>query len=63
MQLFKNNLGTAVTGSVACTAVPGAWQSLSLSTTSLALNDSFDLSITAVTTSKRMTVCVASSIN
>ena len=52
-----------VTSSTSCTQGPGAWQSLTVSGSALNLSDSLDLSITAVTTAKRMTVCVAGTVN
>jgi hypothetical protein len=66
LQVFKNNLGTAITSAAtACTSTPGsAFQTLTLNgTPSLALNDTLDLSITAATTAKRLTVCVAGTVN
>jgi len=63
MNVQKNNLVSAVTTSVACTSTPGTWQSLTVSGSSLALGDSLDLSITAATTAKRLTVCVAGTVN
>jgi hypothetical protein len=66
LQVFKNNLGTAITGAAtACTSTPGsAFQTLSLNgTPSLALNETLDLSITTATTAKRLTVCVAGTVN
>jgi hypothetical protein len=63
MNIQKNNLASAITSSVACTSTPGTWQSLTVSGSSLALGDSLDLSITAATTAKRLTVCVAGTVN
>jgi len=63
MNVQKNNLASAITSSVACTTTPGTWQNLTLSGTTLALGDSLDLSITAASTAKRLTVCVAGAVN
>jgi hypothetical protein len=63
MNVQKNNLASAVTTSVACTSTPGTWQTLSVSGASLALGDSLDLSISAATTARRLTVCVAGTVN
>jgi hypothetical protein len=63
MSVMKNNNATAVTTSVACTSVPGSWQTLTVSSSALALGDELDLSITAASTSKRLTVCVAGTVN
>jgi trimeric autotransporter adhesin len=63
MNVQKNNLASAVTTSVACNSTPGTWQPLTVSGTSLALGDSLDLSISAVTTARRLTVCVAGTVN
>ena len=60
---------TAVTSSVACTTASG-WQSVSLSgTTTLAFSgtlpptDQLDLSITAVTSATRLSVCLQATVN
>jgi hypothetical protein len=66
LQVFKNNLGTAITGAAtACNSTPGSpFQALSLSgTPSLSLTDTLDLSITAASTAKRLTVCVAGTVD
>ena len=63
MAVQKNNTATAITASVLCNTGPGSWQALSISTSSLALNDSLDLNITAASTAKRLTVCVAGTVN
>jgi len=57
---------TCTTGSsTACSATPGSWTTLPLSTvTAINLGDSLDLNITAVTGSPtRMTVCVSATVN
>jgi hypothetical protein len=63
MNVQKNNLASAITTSVACTSAPGTWQTLTVSGTSLGLGDSLDLSIAGVTTAKRLTVCLAGTVN
>ena len=62
--VYKNNLGTAMTTSTACSAAPGSWTTLPVSTSALALTDSLDLSITAVSgTPHRLTVCLSATVN
>jgi hypothetical protein len=63
MNVQKNNGASAVTSSTPCTQGPGGWQTLTVSGSALNLSDSLDLSITAVTTTKRLTVCVAGTVN
>ncbi len=63
MNVQKNNLASAITTNVGCTSTPGTWQALTVSGSSLALGDSLDLSITGVPTAKRLTVCVAGTVN
>jgi hypothetical protein len=63
IQIFKNNTATNVTASVSCTAIPGTWQNVGLGTTALAAGDSLDLAITLTPTAKRVTICLAATVN
>jgi hypothetical protein len=67
ISILKNNSGTdAVTTTVACnTGLGNGWQTLTsvLSDKALALGDSLDLNITAVTSAKRLTVCLGATMN
>jgi hypothetical protein len=64
IQVFKNNLGTAITASTVCSTAPPSWTTPTLSSTALAVNESLDLSITAVSgTPHRLTVCLAATVN
>jgi hypothetical protein len=64
VQVFKNGGATGVTNAITCSATPGsAWSTGTINTAALASGDSLDLAITGTPTAKRVTVCLAATIN